>query len=513
MDTFTDRNPLPDASSDDDSSHYAPDLLAWSDGGLPNLAGKLFGALNSARLSGRPQGPLPAGTSGAVLNAARALLGPAQVPHLGVGDDAALACVARLLLTHGIDLSHPAAAAHLQPAPLSVAVVADMLAGASNASLDTYDSGPSGIAAELWVVQALAGLAGLSPRAEGVFTPGGSLSNLLALLLARDAVGLRRGLNARRQGVTSWSRPAVFCSQLAHFSIHRACAALGLGEGAVVPVPTDGRRRMDPAALERAIAESQRTPVAIVATAGTTDFGSIDPLPAIAAIAARHKVWLHVDAAYGFGALFSTRLAARLDGLALADSITLDLHKLGWQPAPASVLLVADPAAFAALEREVPYLNPDDDCEAGLEGLLGRSLQTTRRADAVKVAATLLAHGRRGLGEMVDTCHELARYAESRITREPRLELVAPAELTTVVFRYTTGGVGDDVLNARLRRRLLVSGRALVGRTTVHTGGQARVCLKLTLLNPTATRADIDTLVDLVLGAGVACERGEGRAA
>ena len=250
-----------------------------------------------------------------------------------------------------------------------------------------------------------------------------------------------------------------------------------------------------------------------MATAGTTDFGSIDPLPEIADIAARHRVWLHVDAAYGFGALFSERLAPRLAGLERADSITLDLHKLGWQPAAASVLLVSDAAAFEAVDRKVPYLNPVDDSEAGLDGLLGRSLQTTRRADAVKVAATLLAHGRRGLGELVDACHDLARHAERRILREPRLELVAPAELTTVVFRHRAraeDAAGEDAFNGRLRRRLLVAGSALVGRTAVRLAGPGspeRVCLKLTLLNPTATSADIDGLVDAVLEAGRAGER------
>src|SRR5205085_6975788 len=134
-------------------------------------------------------------------------------------------------------------------------------------------------------------------------------------------------------------------------------------------------------------------PIAIVATAGTTDFGSVDPLEAIAAIAEQHGVWLHVDAAYGFGALFSDQLAGKLRGIERARSITLDLHKIGWQPAAASVLLLADTKSFNALEREVAYLNPSDDAAAGLDGLLGRSLQTTRRPDAVKIVTTLLAYG------------------------------------------------------------------------------------------------------------------------
>ncbi|HEX8705440.1 MAG TPA: pyridoxal-dependent decarboxylase, partial [Myxococcaceae bacterium] len=181
-----------------------------------------------------------------------------------------------------------------------------------------------------------------------------------------------------------------------------------------------------------------------------------------------------------------------------------------WQPAAASVLLVSDASAFTSLEREVAYLNPRDDADAGYDGLLGRSLQTTRRPDAVKIAATLLAYGRRGLGDMVDTCHELALHAEQRIASEPELELVSPAELTTVVFRYRCGmePAREDEINGAMRRFLMESGTALIGRTAVRLDGPGspeRVCLKFTLLNPTTTPDELDALVDAVLEAGRAC--------
>ncbi|MQA25542.1 MAG: aminotransferase class V-fold PLP-dependent enzyme [Micromonosporaceae bacterium] len=488
-------------------------MLAGSRDGLAEVSALVASAARQARGARRPSGPLPAGRPADVLAAASAALGPETLPVDGVGAEAALRRLATLLTEHGLDLTHPSAAAHLQPPALSVAIAADLLASAGNASLDTYDSGPSAIAVERWLIGVLADLARLGPRADGVMTPGGSLSNLLGLLLARDAVALRGGVDARRHGVSRLPGPVVFCSELSHFSVHRACAALGLGEGGVRPVPVDHRRRMRPEALRELLLSlgPDETPVAVVATAGTTDFGSVDPLPEIAEIAGSHGLWLHVDAAYGFGALFSDRLASRLTGLELADSITLDLHKLGWQPAAASVLLVSDAGAFTALDREVAYLNPADDVDAGYDGLLGRSLQTTRRPDAVKVAATLLAYGRAGLGRMVDACHDLARHAQRRIVAEPRLELVAPAELTTVVFRYCCGASSaiEDRVNGALRRRLLESGEALIGRTSARVAGPGspeRVCLKLTLLNPTAGPADVDQLLDAVLTAGQAVE-------
>nr|WP_209311301.1 pyridoxal-dependent decarboxylase [Streptomyces spiramenti] len=494
--------------------------LAGTRAGLADISSLLAGAVGTS-LAHHAPGPLPAGTPAEVLAAASRALGPAALPERGAGELPALQLLARVMSEYGVNLAHPHAAAHLQPPTLTVAVAADVLASAGNGSLDTYDSGPAGIAVERWLIGALTRLARLGPDADGVLTPGGSLSNLLGLHLARDAAALRRGVDVRRHGVAALPGPRVLCSEIAHFSVHRACAALGLGEDAVIPVATDRRHRMRPDALAARLAAlgPDETPVAVVATAGTTDFGTVDPLPAITEIAADHGVWTHVDAAYGFGTLFSDRLAGRLDGIEAADSITLDLHKIGWLPAATSVLLVSDPAGFGALDRQVAYLNPADDADAGFDGLLGRSLQTTRRADAVKAAAAFLAHGRSGLGAMVDRCHDLARHAQTRIESEPALELVAGADLTTVVFRYRGADPAhDDRLNAELRRSLLESGTALIGRTEVPVpavgnaavsaagGAPGRVCLKFTLLNPATTTDDIDTLVAAVLAAGRRCD-------
>jgi L-2,4-diaminobutyrate decarboxylase len=267
---------------------------------------------------------------------------------------------------------------------------------------------------------------------------------------------------------------------------------------------------MDPVALGEAlsrVAARGEVPVAVVATAGTTDFGSIDPLPQVAEAAREHGAWLHVDAAYGGGALFSDRLAPLLSGLERADSLALDLHKLGWQPVAAGVFLTRDAAALKPLEQRVAYLNPADDEEAGYPSLLGRSLRTTRRADAFKIAVTLRALGRSGLGTLVDRCHDLAGYAGRAIDRHPQLFLEAQPVLASVVFAYWARTDADRV-NAALRRRLLAEGRAVIGRTELgHSGpnglaGGGRVRLKLTFLNPATTPADVDALLEAIVLAG-----------
>lgn len=483
--------PLPAAGGHPDDppggNPIAGDLLASDPAGLSALS-RLVAQLTRAAAAGlrRRTGPLPATRPADLAAAVRADLAGGVLPERGTGAGA-VAELTRRYAAGTVDLSDPAAAAHLQAPALTVAVAAEAVAAAFNASVDTWDSGAYAVELERHVVAALAGLVGYDAGATGVFTSGGTASNLQALLLARDLAGLdgRRGV--------------VLCSRVAHFSIAQACAVLGLGADAVRAVPVDDRYRMRLDALSGTLAglAADEVPVAIVATAGTTDFGSVDPIGGCAELAARYGCRLHVDAAYGGGALFSDRLRPLLSDVDTADTVAVDLHKIGWQPAAASALLVRRGTDFT--QRRVAYLNPDDDGAAGYDGLLDRSLATTRRADAFKVAATFLALGRQGLGDLLDACHDLARYAERRITAHPRLAAVSGASLTTVVFRYRAPDGHGNRVNGALRRRLLRSGTALVGRTTVPGHG---VCLKLTLLNPAARPADIDELLDAAVTAG-----------
>lgn len=502
-----------------------PDLLAVDPAGLADVA-RLVGELTreAARALRTRTGPLPRTSPGELSRRVDRHLPDGALPRQGRGRRAVLD-LARAYAEGMVDLADPRAAAHLQPPPLTVAAAVDVLAGAFNASVDTWDSGPYAVELERRLIRGLTDLTGYGPRAGGVLTSGGSASNLQALLVARD-VALRDRRAVRSRGLSGLDlRPVVYCSELAHFSVARSCAVLGLGEDAVRPVRTDGDHRMSPRALDEALRDRapQEVPVAVVATAGTTDYGSVDPLRAVAAVAREHGVWLHVDAAYGCGALFSQRLRPLLDGVELADTVTLDLHKTAWQPAATSALLARDAADLTqATGRRVAYLNPDDDGAAGYDGLLGLSLQTTRRADALKVAATFLALGRDGVGTLLELCHELARHAARAIADHPRLELTAGATLTTVVFRYLPGpppggergpaarAARSDAVNAALRRRLIREGTALIGRTELlgpQRPGQGSVRLRLTLLNPQASTGDIDELLAAVAAAGAAVER------
>ncbi|WP_244210261.1 pyridoxal phosphate-dependent decarboxylase family protein, partial [Streptomyces nanshensis] len=253
-----------------------------------------------------------------------------------------------------------------------------------------------------------------------------------------------------------------------------------------------------PAALDATLTRLD-PPLLVVATAGITDTGQIDPLDTIADLCTTHGAELHIDAAYGGPLLLSPTHRTLLHGLHRAQSVTLDLHKLGWQPASAGLFAVPDRHHLTPLHHHAPYLNADDDTEAGLPDLLGRSLRTTRRPDALKIAVTLQALGRTGLAALIDTTVTTAHHLADLITKTPALDLYDRPTITTVLFRPTDA---DDHTVATLRRTLLNRGHAVLGRA--HARG--RLWLKATLLNPHTTPQDLQALIDLVTATRVDLE-------
>ncbi|MCF3104351.1 aspartate aminotransferase family protein [Streptomyces roseoverticillatus] len=454
------------------------------------------------------QGPFPAGGPEAVTARLRALAGPA-LPETGTGAHEALHGLVSALAEGAADPAHPHCAAHLHCPPLALAAAADLAAAALNPSLDSWDQAPAATALEALTTRALAALAYPGrPAPDALVTTGGTESNQLALLLAReeaekagraekageDGRGGEAG-KARRAGKAGERAPAplrVICGANAHHSIHRAAWLLGLPTPLTLPTPTG---ILDPTTLRTALTEltATGTPTLVVATAGTTDTGRIDPLPAIAELCRTHGARLHTDASYGGPLLFSDTLRPALDGLDHSHTIAIDLHKLGWQPVAAGLLAVPDTTALTPLAHHADYLNAPDDTHAGLPDLLGRSLRTTRRPDILKIAVTLRALGRRGLGDLVERVCAAAQHLADLIEAHPSFDLHARPTLSTVLFRPTGT---DDRTTAALRRTLLHHGHAVLGRTTTPQG----LWLKATLLNPHTTPDDLRTLLTLVEG-------------
>ncbi|MDN5696680.1 MAG: pyridoxal-dependent decarboxylase, partial [Rubrobacter sp.] len=236
------------------------------------------------------------------------LFDDAPLPEEGEDLNRTLREVGGAALANSVAVSHPRAMAHLHCPPLVAALAAEHLISAANQSLDSWDQSPSATILEQKLVRWLCDLFGINEgRADGVFTSGGSQSNLMGLLLARNRYARDwLGVDVQRDGLPpEASRLRILCSEAAHFTVRQSAALLGLGESAVVAVRTDERQRMSPRALDARLDELDREgllPIAVVGTAGTTDFGSIDPLEELADRAVERELWLHVDAAYG-GAL------------------------------------------------------------------------------------------------------------------------------------------------------------------------------------------------------------------
>ncbi|MGW7008743.1 pyridoxal phosphate-dependent decarboxylase family protein [Streptomyces sp. NPDC054933] len=420
-----------------------------------------------------------------------------------LGDSAAaLDELERVYLRDAVYFHHPRYLGHLNCPVVIPAVLGEAVLSSVNSSLDTWDQSFGGTLIERRLIDWTAARIGLGDAADGVFTSGGTQSNLHAMLLARDEACRTVQENSRTplRKPEILSRLRIITSVCGHFSIAKSAALLGLGYEAVLAVPCDENRRMRTDALAAELdrcRDEGLVVMAVAATAGTTDFGSIDPLPRIADLCEQTGAWLHVDAAYGCGLLVSRRRHL-LDGIERADSVTVDYHKSFFQPVSSSAVLVRDRATLRHATYHADYLNPVMAAENLIPNQVDKSIQTTRRFDALKLWLTLRVMGADGVGALFDDVVDLATDAWKLLSDDPRFEVVAEPQLSTLVFRYVpAAGVSPalcDRANLRAREALAASGEAVVAGTVVD----GRHYLKFTLLNPRTTLDDIGHVLDLL---------------
>ncbi|PYC88211.1 pyridoxal-dependent decarboxylase [Streptomyces tateyamensis] len=404
-------------------------------------------------------------------------------------------------LRDAVYFHHPRYLAHLNCPVVIPALLGEAVLTAVNSSLDTWDQSAGGTLIERRLIDWTAGRIGFGVDADGVFTSGGSQSNFQALLLAREEALTRAASVEDRTALLP--RLRVLASRAGHFSVQKSAKMLGLSPDAVISVPTGTDRRMDTAALARELDRCRAAglPVmAVVATAGTTDFGTIDPLPVVADLCEQAGVRLHVDAAYGCGLLVSPTRRHLLDGIERADSVTVDYHKSFFQPVSSSALVVSDSAVLRHATYHADYLNPARTVEQRIPNQVDKSIQTTRRFDALKLWLTLRIMGADALGSLFDEVVDRAAAAHDLLSTDPRFEVVTRSQLSTVVFRYRPVGAPDgeqlDRANLHAREALAASGAAVVAGTKVD----GRHYLKFTLLNPETTLDDIEQVLDLLAG-------------
>lgn len=441
--------------------------------------------------------------SGPVLNwndpqpnmaAARAIL--EQAPQ---DSPAAIADLFQTYLARGHNLHHPHYVGHQVPPPVPLAGLFDALGAVTNQVQAVYEMGPWATAVEQTLVAQLLGRLGWSPESSaGIVTHGGAVANLTGLLAARNVtLG-----DAWERGLASQAVPPVLIVQAdAHYSLGRAAGVLGIGLQQVRKAPLDARRRMDPQRLDEMLRElrSQGIPViAVAACACATPIGAFDPLADIAAVCRKHDVWLHVDAAHGGAAMFSTKYRSLLNGLDQAETVVWDAHKMMYVPALSAFLLYRHREhSFRAFQQEALYLfdpsAPDlRDFDGGL-----RTLECTKRAATYGLFGLWAIFGPQLFEDLVEVTFDLGRTFYELLQAAKDFEPLHEPQCNIVVFRYLPEALRRADLQRlgefqqQLRRRVIQSGDFYLV-ATVMDGVPA---LRVTLMNPLTTADDLRELL------------------
>lgn len=417
------------------------------------------------------------------------------LPLEGEGFDKVLEKVSKKVLPNFLRTSSIDYMAHLHSPPFMESITSELILSTFNQSMDSWDQAPVATEIELEVVNKLCELYGYGSSSDGIFTSGGTQSNLMGITLGRDwFCNTKLKHDVKALGLPSdYNKLRIYTSSISHFSVEKSAHLLGLGYNSVVKVDVDENQRMDAEKLRESIKrdlEIGNHPMAVVGTIGTTDFGSIDPLEDISDICREYGLWFHGDAAYGSGLVLSSKYSNRIEGIELCDSITLDFHKMFLLPISCGAFLLKDKKNFEALTLHADYLNREEDEEDGYTNLVGKSMQTTRRFDALKVWMVFQSQGRDNLSNIISKSVDNANFVYSELINDDEYSVAVKPEISSVVFRLNR----DCEVNKRVRRALIHDHGVVIGQTVLND----LVYLKLTLLNPLLNQKNLTDLLDLI---------------
>jgi len=393
-------------------------------------------------------------------------------------------------------LHHPRYMGHQVTSPLPLGALCELIDGLLNNANAVYEMGPVVTAIERNLSRWLGARLGWSEGCDGFFTSGGSLGNLTALLAARQVMA---GFDVFTHGLHGGEPLAVLVSESAHYSVTRSLQIMGLGQPGVIRVPVDGRYRLRPECLPAALDEARargRRPIAVAASACCTATGTFDPLEAIADFCAANGLWLHVDGAHGASAALSDRYRGLLAGIERADSVVWDAHKMLLTPALCTAVLFRDgDHSFAAFTQQASYLLHCQDPREEWHNLCGRTVECTKTMTALRLYAALAVLGPEMLGDYVTDRFDLGRRFGQMLAAADDFELAVEPECNIVCFAWRPAG---SQLQAAIRGRLLADERFHI----VQTQLDGRVWLRVTLINPLTTEADLAALMEATRAAG-----------
>ncbi|HEV8255054.1 MAG TPA: pyridoxal-dependent decarboxylase [Vicinamibacteria bacterium] len=430
---------------------------------------------------GLEQRPVAPPTSRAALRAAIA----GTVGEAGVGLVPALEDFERWVLPGSMGTPHPLYLGLVNSSPLPAAALADLLISSLNNNGGAFHQSPAMSTCEEELVREFARLFGMA-GADGMLLPGGTFATLQAIVLAR----VRATGGPARPGLR------LYTSESAHFSVARAAIVAGIAAEDVVTIPVTGRGAMDADALERRIRrdrEEGAAPFAVVATAGTTATGALDPLADIAAVSGEAGTWLHVDACYGGGAILLEPMRARFAGIERADSIAIDPHKWFFIPVTAALLLTIhrDVAQRTFATTAGSYIPTDGEPDAWQRGI-----PTTRRSSGLAVWLALRAHGWRTIRGAVKSNIDLTRLLEGLLA-ERGFRVLEGGELSIACARWEPRDLSAEAIDGlqdAITREVVSSGKAWFS-TTRHAG---RTWLRFNMVNLYTREHHVRRLADLL---------------
>ena len=406
---------------------------------------------------------------------------PASPPSRGEPLESILADVERQIVPGLTHWNHPGFFAYFSNSSTGPAILGELLTAAFNANAMLWKTAPAATELEMLMMDWLRQMTGLPAGLFGVIQDSASASTLVGLAAAREAVP---GLDARRRGLVGQARLRMYASEQAHSSVEKAGIVLGIGQEGLRKVPVDAGFRMDPRALAAAVAEDRAagfTPFAVTATVGTTSTTSVDPVPEIADICARERLWLHVDAAYAGSAAVVPELRWLLRGCERADSLVMNPHKWLFVPLDLSAFYTRRPEVVKAAFSLVPdYLRTAEESLA--PNLMDYGVSLGRRFRALKLWMVIRAFGQEGLAARIREHVRLAQAFRGWVEADPAFEVVAPSPLSVVCFRWRGPGAApeeEDRANEKILDSVNLSGEAYLSHTRL--GG--RTVLRLAVGN------------------------------
>ncbi len=401
-------------------------------------------------------------------------------------------------LAESVNTSHPHFMNPLWGGTNIASFTGEIIAALTNTSMYTYEIAPMATLIENEMIATMAKLAGYE-AGEGIFTTGGSNANLIGMLCARD----RKLPDAANNGLQG-KELVAFISEDAHYSTITAANILGIGKNNLISISCDDEGKMIPKRLEESILTEKRAgkiPFCVVATAGTTVVGAIDPLEEIGEICRREYLWLHVDAAWGGAALLSPKTRGLLRGIEKADSICWDPHKMMGIHLVCSVFLVRNSGTLNKICSHTDtahYLFSDTSKN---DDLGRKSLQCGRRVDALKLWLAWRAKGNDGWRLQVEQYFSIAKYLADKVIENPLLELASEPSLTNVCIRYSGARLTQekqDIANEQIRTDLLSSGRFMVSTSLIDE----RPILRAVVANPSISESVVDELLSTIVEVG-----------